>query len=875
MTVRPLDGIRVLDFTWVRAGPWAAHWLAALGAEVIKCEWLQPGTGTFNGRGVAAGDGGGGALPPGIPPGFNSGGNFNDTNAGKLGVTINVRKPEGLALIKRLIQMSDIVIENFSSRVMTNWGLSYDEMAAINPALVYVSMAGLGHVGRNHHYQTAGPIVQAISGLTVLSGLPGEQPAGWGWSYMDDSGGMYGLMGALTGLHHRNVTGRGQHVDLSQVAAAMTLTGPVFLDYVLHGRGSRREGYPPGNRAVWPGAPLVNNYRGRTLAPHNAYRTAGGGYNDWCAITCYTDAEWHALTTVMGAPAWSRDPRFATNAGRIDHQEELDRQIETWTQSAGKYEIMRRCQAAGVRAMPVQSSQDRVDHDVQLRSQELYQPHYHEVLGTNLVQNFPFKLSETSVDVMGPAPLVGEHNREVLGGLLGVSDKEIRAGYEDDLFWPQSLPMQPYLLAALGQPLPPRAPFEAAVIQDAGRVQRFSDGPLGDLRVIELADEKGEWCGKLLADLGADVIKIEPPGGAAEREIGPFYEDVPGSERSLHFWHYNTSKRGVTLDLETEQGREQFRALVATADVVLETHRPGYLSSLGLGYEQLKQLNPRLIMCSLTDFGQTGPWRDYRASDLVHLAAGGQMGCCGYNDEDVPNAPPIAPGGGNAWHMGSHYAYIAILAAVNFRDYNGTGQYIDASVHGACALTTEAHVATWIYNKQVVRRNTGRHASAGPSPRTQYPTQDGRFVNSGGIARFTPARFKVYVDWMTEHGLAEDLTDAKYSDQAVIIEDRAHILQVIERFYANMTQDAIYHGAQERGFPTGAVRAAEDNLDDPHWSDRGFWVDVEHPELGRNITYPGAAAIYNASPWRIYRRAPLIGEHNEVVLGTVELSPVE
>ena len=200
MDRRPLSGIRVMDFTWVRAGPWAAHWLAALGAEVIKCEWLQPGTGTFNGRGTAAGDGGGGALPPGIPPGFNSGGNFNDTNAGKLGVTINVRKPEGLALIKRLLGMSDIVIENFSSRVMSNWGLSYAEMSAINPQLVYVSMAGLGHVGRNHHYQTAGPIVQAISGLTVLSGLPGEQPAGWGWSYMDDSGGMNGLMGALTGL---------------------------------------------------------------------------------------------------------------------------------------------------------------------------------------------------------------------------------------------------------------------------------------------------------------------------------------------------------------------------------------------------------------------------------------------------------------------------------------------------------------------------------------------------------------------------------------------------------------------------------------------------------------------------------------------------
>ena len=868
MDRRPLSGIRVMDFTWVRAGPWAAHWLAALGAEVIKCEWLQPGTGTFNGRGTAAGDGGGGALPPGIPPGFNSGGNFNDTNAGKLGVTINVRKPEGLALIKRLLGMSDIVIENFSSRVMSNWGLSYAEMSAINPQLVYVSMAGLGHVGRNHHYQTAGPIVQAISGLTVLSGLPGEQPAGWGWSYMDDSGGMNGLMGALTGLHYRNVTGKGQHIDLSQVAAAITLTGTAILDYTLHGRGARREGYPPGNRATWPGTPARHNYRGRIVAPHNAYRSAGGGHNDWFAIACETDTEWQALVEVMGAPAWALDAHFATNDGRIAHQDELDQHLEVWTKEIGKYELMRRCQAAGVRGMPVQSSQDRVDHDAQQRSQEMHQPHYHKVLGTNLVQNFPFTLSASPVNVISPAPLVGEHNRDVLVGMLGVPDEQVRAGYENDLFWPQSLPMQQYLLDDFARPVAPRPPEVRPHVIDRGRAQRFSEGPVGDLRVLELADEKGEWCGKLLADLGADVIKIEPPDGAAERSIGPFYEDTLGPERSLHFWHYNTSKRGVTLDLESNDGRERFRQLVRDTDVLLETYAPGYMASIGLGYDQLRELNPRLIMCSLTDFGQTGPWKDYKASDLVHLAAGGQMGCCGYNEEDVPGAPPIAPGGGNAWHMGSHYAYIAILAAVNHRDYTGVGQYIDASVHGACALTTEAHVATWIYNKQIVTRNTGRHASVGASPRTQYPTKDGRFVNSGGIARFTPERFTIYVDWMREFGLAEDLTDEKYRDQAVIIAERQHILDVIERFYANMTQEDIYHGAQERGFPTGAIRAVEDNLADPHWSDRGFWVEVEHPELGRRITYPGAASIYNASPWQIYRRAPLLGEHNQAVLGT-------
>jgi benzylsuccinate CoA-transferase BbsF subunit len=873
MERRPLTGIRVLDFTWVRAGPWACRWLASLGAEVIKVEWVQPGTGGFNSRGTGAAptvaDNAGGAnTPPGVPPGFNAGGQFNDTNAGKLGITLNVRDPKGLELTRRLVSMSDIVIENFSSRVMTNWGLGYDELAKIKPDIIYVSMAGFGHKGSKHEYVTMGPVVQAFSGLTFSSGLPGAPPAGWGWSYMDDTGGMYGIMSTLTALHHRNVTGQGQHVDMAQVAAAITLTGPVLLDYQLHGRGSRREGYPPGNRAVWPGTPVVNNYRGPIVAPHNAYRTArapegnNAGYNDWCAITCLDDAEWRALVEVMGSPEWARDAKFATNDGRIEHQEALDAGIEAWTKTLGKYEIMRLCQTAGVRAMPVQSNQDRVDHDAQLRWQQMHTPHFHKVLGTNLMQNFPFTLSETSVKVIKPSPLVGEHNREVYGQLLGISDDEIKVGQENDLFWPKSLPRPEYLDEALAQPMRPRENFEHATVVDRRREDRFTDGSLGDLRVLELADEKGQWCGKLLADLGADVIKIEPPDGSPEREIGPFYQDERDPERSLRFWHYNTSKRGVTLDIESEEGRARFRRLVATADVVLETYRPGYLPSLGLGYEQLKEINPRLIMCSLTDFGQTGPWRDYIASDLVHLAAGGQMASCGYSEIDVPDAPPMAPGGGNAWHMGSHYAYIAILAAVNFRDYTGRGQYIDSSVHGACALTTEGHVVNWIYGKQIFQRRTGGNGS-------QQRVMDG-YINGNAGTRFTPARLKVVVDWMKEFGLEQDLADPKYEDQDVINEHRDHIAAVVQNFYLNTPRDVITRGAQARGFPTGNVQPVEDNLDEPHWNERGFWVEVDHPEIGRTVKYPGAAALFSASPHRIYRRAPLLGEHNDEVFGELE-----
>ncbi|MGH8325599.1 MAG: CoA transferase, partial [Steroidobacteraceae bacterium] len=218
-------------------------------------------------------------------------------------------------------------------------------------------------------------------------------------------------------------------------------------------------------------------------------------------------------------------------------------------------------------------------------------------------------------------------------------------------------------------------------------------GPLAGLRILELADETGQFCGKLLGDLGADVVKIEPPGGALSRHIGPFLDDIPHPERSLSFWYYNTSKRGVTLNLETADGRGIFRRLAMTADVILETFRPGFLASLDLDYASLRTQNPRLILCSLTPFGQTGPWRDYLSGDLLHMAAGGQMASCGYDAADAPDAPPIAPGGGNAWHTGCHFAYMAIMAALVHRTVAGQGQYIDASIHETCALTTEAAVA--------------------------------------------------------------------------------------------------------------------------------------------------------------------------------------
>ncbi len=392
-------------------------------------------------------------------------------------------------------------------------------------------------------------------------------------------------------------------------------------------------------------------------------------------------------------------------------------------------------------------------------------------------------------------------------------------------------------------------------------------GPLSGLRVLELADEKGQFCGKLMADLGADLIKVEPPGGENTRNVGPFLDDTPHRERSLSFWHYNTSKRGITLNLKSAAGQDLFRRLAGSADIILETNAPGYLSSLGLGYDDLAKSNPGLIMCSLTPFGQSGPWRDYQVSDLIHLAAGGQMASSGYDPDDVADPPPIAPGGGNAWHIGGNYAYIGIMAAVFHRHMTGEGQYIDASIHEACALTTEGAIAIYLSTGEVVRRHTGRHASPDQSSQIQFPTGDGGWINTTRSGtNLTPARLRKIAEWMDTHGMARDLMDERYQNAEYLAQNAGHVVDTLANFISSISLDDAYNGGQERDFPWGAIRSMDELVGDGHLEDRGFYVEVEHPELGRSFTYPGAAAIYNDSPWNISRRAPLIGEHNEEVL---------
>ncbi len=400
---------------------------------------------------------------------------------------------------------------------------------------------------------------------------------------------------------------------------------------------------------------------------------------------------------------------------------------------------------------------------------------------------------------------------------------------------------------------------------------------LDDIRVLDLSGSLGLYCTKLLADLGADVIRIEPPGGDQTRHIGPFYHDEPNPEKSLYFYHYNTNKRSITLDIRTSDGQEILKKLIPAADIVVETFAPGYLDSIGLGYPILEQLNPKIILVSITGFGQTGPYKEFEASDIVGLATGGLLYTMGF-----PEDPPTSLGASQGYHMASANAAIGTLMALYNRDFTGEGQWVDVAMQGAVLRMTErAPLIYWLTG--AYRQRSGLEYYRGM--RDIFPCKDGRIVCSalGGSGA------DVMLDWMASEGMAADLRDGKYdvvlaimttgspygkgSQQRVRIdvgtaklqdfpEEVRHIEEVWEAFLMTHTKEELFTGAQNRGVKLMPLNDAKDIVEDIGLKERSYFVDVEHPELGETLRYPGAPYRFSETLWQISKRAPQCGEHN-------------
>lgn len=399
------------DFCWAGVGAIATRLLADFGAEVIRIEDRERVCMTrrvplYKGAGLRP------HTVEDIDPDVNRSGVFNNYNRNKLGIALDMRSARGRELAERLIARSDVLTENFAPGVMERWGLTNERVREINPAIIYARMSGFGHSGPHATYKSYGPVVQAVSGLSHISGLPGREPSGWGLSYMDNQAAYYNSVALLAALLARRRHGVATDVDVSAVEAGVELIGPLLMDVAVNGRSTRGADFPIGNRCAAP-----------AVAPHGVYPCAGT--DRWIAIVAFDDDEWAALCRGLGDPPWAQRPEFATISARVAHQDELDAALAAVTCSHDRHELMHRLQALGVRAAAVQDARDVNEHDPQMAHRQVFFELDHPVIGEARFEGVPFTADAFAPDHWRSAPLLGEDGRHVARAVLELDEDEI------------------------------------------------------------------------------------------------------------------------------------------------------------------------------------------------------------------------------------------------------------------------------------------------------------------------------------------------------------------------------------------------------------------------------------------------------------------
>jgi crotonobetainyl-CoA:carnitine CoA-transferase CaiB-like acyl-CoA transferase len=390
----------------------------------------------------------------------------------------------------------------------------------------------------------------------------------------------------------------------------------------------------------------------------------------------------------------------------------------------------------------------------------------------------------------------------------------------------------------------------------------MTDSLLSGFRALDLTNEKGFVCGKILAALGVEVIKVERPGGDPARGIPPFLHNTPDPEKSLYWYAFNTDKRSITLSLEVRQGQDVFRKLVEKADFVLESFVPGYMDSLGLGYEALRQVNPRIIMTSITPFGQKGPYAQYKGNELIASAMGGVLLTTG-----EPDRPPVREGPDSVYFRTGAAAALGTVIAHHHREITGEGQQIDVSLQGVVASRTFTNLVMWEFTKHLIKRS-GSVRKIGPrATRWIWQCKDGYVFWAFMPGRFGAPANRALSKWIDEDGLENPLNKIPDWDELDIsLISRGELAtyeEAMARFFMNHTKKEIAEEGLKRGINAASVESPADVLENRQLKARGYWVDLENPESNSTLMYPRQFFLCDHTQNFVKHRAPLIGEHNE------------
>jgi len=801
---KPLQGLRIVDFSRILSGPLATMIMGDLGAHVIRVEDLE-GTDTTRHN----------------HPFINGESHYYlSLNRNKDSIALDLKSAEGRTIAVDLVRQADIVVENFRVGAAARLGLDYESLKPVNPRLVYCSISGFGQTGPWAKKTAFDLIIQAATGALSITGEPGRPPAKMGLPLADELSSLFAGIAMLAGIERRDRTGQGSYLDISMFDVGVSLLS--YMSSIFFATGE---------------SPTAQGSSHPTIYPYNAFETADG----YIVVAPFTNAFWRKFGRAIGRPDLPEQAEYRSFAERLKRRNELAAILDPILRSRTTQAWQETLDAADVPNGPVYSVKQAIEHP-QTRARGMVVEVDHPVCGRLRTLGSPFHFTypggEAFRPAYRPAPLLGQHTTAILQGLLGKTPAEVER------------------LAAgrvIGQSATQGVSRESArLAQDAPQAGgATSTLPLAGIKVLDLTRMlAGPYGTLILADLGADVIKIEEP-----RVGDPTRRNIPMvGDESTYFMAVNRGKRSITLDLKTQQGKAAFLELVRGADVVVENYRPGVMDRLGLRYADLMQVKPDLILCSISGFGQTGPLRDKISFDLVNQAMAGTMSITGEEGR-----PPVRVGLPAADLSGGIFGALGILAALYRRRRTGQGAHLDLCLHDIL-ISLLGYVAQLYFTTGEVPGpvGSGHHHIA---PYRAFMAGDGWFV----LAAFSQVFWQKFVKVI---GMPELALDPRFKDLTARKHNMHALYAIIDPIFRTRTVAEWVEAFRLGDVPAAAIFSIGEALQCEQALAREIVFEVEHAAIGA-YRVAGTPFMANGRRWRTDKASPILGVDSADILTRV------
>ena len=717
---------------------------------------------------------------------------FQLISAGKRSIVLDLAKRRDRESLIGLVKNVDVLVEDLSIDEIDQLGIGYGILKEVNPKLIYCSITPFGRTGPLSEKAACDIVVQAMSGIMSTTGFPGDPPTKAGSDFAEYTGAVYAAVAILAALAYRDRSGRGQAVDISIHDCMFLVQNSNLPPLFVSGKVASKLGNTH---------PLV--------APLNSYETKDG----WIIAGAPDDKQWNTLLKLMGNEHLGGDPRFDSLVNRGSNRIEVDAVVTEWTKTKTVTEVVKELEDNSLPVGPILTI-DQLLRDKHFLAHKMLVEVEDPIAGKMPTFGSVFKMTETAGGVEKGAPVLGQDTKDILATILESTKEGIPALGGEKLSHKK--------------------------VNDV-------DKALKGIRILEVGTyTAGPFCPRLLANLGCEVIKVEPLTGDLVRRIRP---QIGGESHAFHL--NNNGKKSITLDVKKERGKEIFKELVKRADVLVENFSVGTMNRLGLDYDALKDVNPKLVYCSVTGFGQRGQYREKPALDTIIQAMSGLMDLTGW-----PKGSPVKYGLVASDQSGASFAALAVLAALHYRDRTGKGQYIDLSMQDISSWFTQAAWPAYFESGHALTRCGNRHPLF--APYNAYKTSDCYVV----IAVRNESDWKALLHVMGHEG---STGNGKYDSMTkrLALVDEVDLL--INNWTETKTTEEIVDACTKAGVPSAEILELDRVASHPQTMHREMVVDVVHPTLGK-IRITGSPFKMSETPGIVDKPGPDLGQDNEEVL---------